>query len=236
MPLNILFLDPKRTGDFKAQPVWVPPPATNLSAEVRSFGYVPNPDQLCPGDLLLYSSHKPDWISARIVSTQKKAFPEQHARWHHAAMYIKDMWVCEAELFGVSYRRLFDDLDGITRIRVRRPDYAGLNGRTGISEEKIQFELVVNAMSRISVPYGYWKAWDLFRQAQSSFISPVVKYGQARSVICSELYAEAYLKATNELPVPNHPEIPTPAHLSSSTSFHEVAVGWRPIGDNYISV
>ncbi len=78
---------------------------------VREFGYVPDFDDWLPGDLLLFCSSRGSLIAQQIVSTQLKLnYAPDHARWHHAAVYIGDRYLCEARRGGNDGER--SDCDG----------------------------------------------------------------------------------------------------------------------------
>jgi hypothetical protein len=64
---------------------------------------------------------------------------------------------------------------------------------------------------------GFWKK-------QSGFA-----IANAKSVICSQLYADAYSRVTGRLVTPPIAGIPTPAALSASTAFDDVDLTWARI-------
>lgn len=212
---------------------WSAPPRVNLPPALWDFGFVPDPSQLQPGDLLLFHSTKPDRVSGWIIDVQKQGhFEEKHARWHHAAVYVHDFYICEAELTGVCYRPLFSDINKDTEILVRRPDYDALakaaeaiDGKEHSTDE-IRLALLINAMHRLGTPYGYWKALKMWWQSSKGLWGYHLGYGHAKSVICSELYAEAYMKAADRTIVPNYTSVAFPAHLSKTTNLRDVPVNW----------
>ena len=71
---------------------------------VRRFGYVPDFENWLPGDLLLFSTSRPTFSQRKIVETQLKLnYANADARWHHAAVYIGDRYLCEARSGGVRF-------------------------------------------------------------------------------------------------------------------------------------
>ena len=92
-------LDPDDVGSAR------PPDSSqphSLPYTVRHFGYVPDFHEWLPGDLLLFSTSRPNALQRRIVATQVGLnYAAQDARWHHAAVYIGDRYLCEARPGGV---------------------------------------------------------------------------------------------------------------------------------------
>ena len=73
-----------------------------LSQDVRKFGFYLDLKALLPGDLILVSNIKPKWTHKIINSVQESlGFNEEDARWHHAAVYLGNGDICEADTDGM---------------------------------------------------------------------------------------------------------------------------------------
>ena len=112
-------LDPENVG----QPAAVKSAPTQLPPDVRKFGYLPDFDLWQAGDLLLFSVIRPSFMQRQIIATQERErYAEEHARWHHAAVYIGDRYLCEAVPRGVRYHPVAEFV-GDRLIRARRGQY-----------------------------------------------------------------------------------------------------------------
>lgn len=69
-----------------------------ISDRVREFGFLVDDERLLPGDLLLFAPIQPTWDEKALIHFQRKAFPEKHAKWVHAAVYTGPHQTCEATL------------------------------------------------------------------------------------------------------------------------------------------
>ena len=89
-----LFLDPV---DTTITGLWTPPGPIPIA--LREFGRFPDTRLLRPGDLVLVSSLRPNWIERTIIGVQLKAgFAPSDARWHQAAIYLGYDRICELKM------------------------------------------------------------------------------------------------------------------------------------------
>lgn len=209
-------LDPKNKtvqGNWK--------PDGPLPRRVREFGRYPNFADWHPGDLLLfYKSEKPSLVSKLIIKAQESSFALEHARWHHAAVYVGDGFLCEANIFsGVQYRPIHDYV-GKHCIRVRRdPTLAPGEG----------FKLAVRALTHLRETYGVLTALGLGLKALRGFWRPTTLALDSQGVICSRLYALAYMAATGRIISDTDGRPILPADLSLTDNLLDVTVCWREI-------
>ena len=180
---------------------------------------------LLPGDLILTTSIAPNLIQRSIRAVQKKGgYPEEHARWEHAAMYIGKGVLCEATRKGVQ-RQMLSHYVGSHILRLRRAP--NLLPTT-------QHELAIQALSFQGYPYGYWEIVRLVKAAKLGFSNNTNATGRTSgypspAVICSELYADSYAKVTrNVIGNISGGEV-TPASLSIETTLQDVAMRWLAI-------
>jgi hypothetical protein len=199
---------------------WIPPGP--IPKALRDFGKFPNVDQWRPADLLLVASIAPDAAVRQIVSAQARGgYAPEDARWQHAAVYIGEGYVVEATLHGVRYAPIYPYL-GAHCLRLRRPLNLSDDDRWKIaiqasvrSNERYAMQSILRLL-RLSFE-GYWTR-------QRGF--PIT---HAKSVICSQLYTDAYSRVTGRLVTPPVAGIPTPAALSSSNAFEDVDLTWAII-------
>jgi hypothetical protein len=112
-----------------------------------AFGRYPNIDQWRPGDLLLFHiPEKTPLASKLIVKAQLANYALEHARWHHAAMYVGEGSLCEAHLIGGVQHNLINDYIGRHHIRVRRD--------MTLSDDD-RHRLAIRAMARLKESYGW---------------------------------------------------------------------------------
>ncbi len=194
-----------------------------LPKSVPDFGRYPNTNDWRRGDLILVSAVAPGIISRQIVAAQKQGgYDEAHARWHHAAAYAGDEYVCEATIAGVQYQPLFKYVGGHA-IRVLRDG-------TLTQEEGAQ--IVINMMARLRAWYSFINIAALAVQARGGFwIRPRAPQVHVRGAcICSGLYADAYSMVTGRLLLRSTPHgIIMPAALSVSTMLADVPLHWRQL-------
>ncbi len=199
---------------------WIPPGP--IPGALRAFGKYPNLDEWRPADLLLVASINLDSTARQIVSAQKRGgYAAEDSQWHHAAVYIGEGYVMEATLHGVRYAPIYPYLGG-HGLRLRRPIDLSDDDRW-----RIAIQACVRSNERYAVPAilrlfrlsfgGYWKRHRGFPLAH------------AKSVICSQLYADAYSRVTGRLVTPPLAGIPTPAALSASAAFKDVDLTWASI-------
>lgn len=213
-----LFLDPRNAA---AEAAGSYPPTTPLPPHVRQFGYVPDESLLLPGDLVLTSAINPSFGSRAIINVQTDGGHDpEDARWHHAAVYLGEMVVCEAQVWGgVRITSLYDYVGGhLLRFR-RDPNLSGDD----------RWKLVVHAMYRLSDPYSVWALVRLWFQSQIGFWHPYARYKSVEALVCSELYSKAYTLTTGKLLVRGTLGITIPAALSFTPLLTDMHVTWLRI-------
>lgn len=214
MPQSVL--DPKNKT---VQGKWKPDGP--LPRRVREFSRYPNLDDWLPGDLLLFrKSENPSRVSKLIVKAQESSFDLEHARWHHAAVYVGDGFLCEANIFpGVQYRPIHDYV-GKHCIRVRRdPTLAQGEG----------FKLAIRSLTRLRETYGILTAFGLGLKALRGFWHPTTLALDSQGVICSRLYELAYMAATGRIISDTGGRPIIPADLSLTDNLKDVSVYWLEI-------
>ena len=195
-------------------------PSGPIPPAVRKFGFLPDIRQCQSGDLLLFSACDPPWISRAIVKAQTRGgYAHFDASWHHAAVYVGQYVICEAQGRKVRISKLYDYV-GSHRILVRRD--SSLSSRSGM-------EIAMKAMEQTGNPYGFFSLLELGWQSLRGFWRPLQTLGEQRAVICSKLYADAYAQTTGKLLVSGKLGIPTPASLSLTNRLSDVNVNWRRI-------
>ena len=217
MPQRLL--DPRDTSSA-TQPTSVP---TTLPEDVREFGFIPDFKLWLPGDLLLFSAVKPNRAQRAIMKAQLRlGYAEEHAKWHHAAVYIGDLHLCEAVFRGVRYHPVTDIFLG-SRLRIRR--------NTQLTKEE-RFRIAIRALMRLSKPYDFWSV------TLSGFRSLNTAFGQAfsrelrvrgRAVICSQLYHEAYMEVTSQALSAVTDRDVFPADLSACGGLADVRAQWAKL-------
>lgn len=139
-----LVLDPRCTGS--ARPPNQSQPST-LPSAVRGFGFIPDFDAWLPGDLVLISKVAPNLVERQVVETQQRlGHAKPDAKWHHAAVYIGDRYLCEARPGGVRYHPVVESVDRNTLLRIRR--------NHDLTDAE-RFRVAIRALMRLSRPYSY---------------------------------------------------------------------------------
>lgn len=211
-----LFLDP---SNLNANSDWYP--SGPLPPAVREFGRYPNIDDWRPGDLLLF--HKPSRrsiSSTAIIKAQGRAFADEDARWHHAAVYVGDGHLCEATVWkGVIYSPIHNYFMSHW-IRVRRPDNL-------LAEQ--DFYIAINSLTRLTERYSKFRALKIGLRSIMGLWRPIPLSDESNAMICSALYQSAYISVTHRLAATAHGRPILPADLSQSGRFSDVAIHWRAI-------
>jgi hypothetical protein len=164
----------------------------------------------------------PDAAARQIVSAQTRGgYAPEDAQWQHAAVYIGEGYVMEATLRRVRYAPIYPYL-GEHRLRLRRP--------LDLSDDD-RWRIAIQASVRANERYGWQSILRLLRLSYDGYWIRQRGFplGQARSVICSQLYADAYSRVTRRLVSPPVAGIPTPAALSASPAFEDVDLSWAVI-------
>lgn len=212
-----LLLDPRETGrtsTARSAP-------TRLPHAVREFGHLPDFDLWRPGDALLFSSTRPGFMQRRIVRAQRRlGYAPEHARWHHAGIYLGDRYVCEAVPGGVRYRPVVEFVPDYL-IRARRG--RGLDGEQA-------FRVAMRAVMRLSKPYSHWRAIRAWLGSwNSGSLSPLDYRVRGHAVVCSQLFHDAYMEATGRTLVDRVDTTVLPAELSACEGLEDVPSAWSPL-------
>lgn len=213
-----VFLDPAMAASSATGTTEVTPP---FPQQLLHFGFFPEISALMPGDLMLFMAQKPQWVSRRIQEAQKRGgFQDYHARWHHAAVHIGKGYVVEAVAEGrVSYRQIYHYI-GTHCIRVRRDPRLSDGQR---------YELAIEALTMLRRRYSLAAIPRIFWHTLKGLWNTDIIDKSARPVICSQVYADAYMMTTNSLVIPGNPGYVIPAALSSSKVLQDVQIPWKKI-------
>lgn len=192
-----------------------------LPVSVRSFGRLPDAGALLPGDLLLFRAKNADFVGRRIEGAQRRGgFSADDSRWTHAAVYVGDHALCEARPFrGVGYSNFYSYIGG-HYIRARRDPSLTTDQR---------YRLAIEALTRLRRSYSILRIAWLARQSFVGYWSPVAPVVVAQRLVCSQLYADAYLAVTKTLVANTQTAIFTPAHLSATARLQDIPLGWVDI-------
>lgn len=193
-----------------------------LPPPVREFGFVPNLQQLLPGDLILSRSRSPGILDRAIVASQKKGFADADARWTHAAVFIGGDELVEAlPTKGIVLHSIYSYVPSeVMRVR-RMPD---------ISDSK-RHKIANYATKNLGKRYSVFNAMKL---GTDLFFRHLWNKDALRSnryiVICSQLYFDSILEIMKNRLDGCPTEFPTtPAHLSATSDLSDVAVDWLRI-------
>jgi len=221
--MSQIFLDPSKAANQPNLNSWIPKGPIPLS--LRKFGYCPNFDDWFPGDLVLVSAIKPDFIAKAIRSVQKKGgYANDDARWEHAAVHIGTGALCEANRKGVCLGHIFDYADSHL-IRIRRNPLFDKDKGWELAVEALKqkqknysynFSSIVNLL--LNSRNGFWQAENIKKNRFPK-----------RAVICSELYADSHVMVCSQaLGNLRSAEI-TPASLSIEKLLVDVKTNWVKI-------
>ena len=189
-----------------------------LPSAVRQFGYVPDFDEWLPGDLLLFSTSRPNLLQRQIVNTQVKLkYADEDARWRHAAVYIGDRYLCEARPGGVRYHPVVETISPYTMLRVRRD--------TALTQSQ-RFRLAIRALMRLSQPFSYGSVFRASFRPLNPRRFVLALRPRERALICSQLFHEAYMEATGSILVERADIAVVPAELSAIQAFQDVKTHW----------
>ena len=187
---------------------------------VREFGYLPDVRMWRPGDLLLLSAVKPNFMQQRIINTQRRTgYAEEHARWHHAAIYLGERYICEAVPSGVRYRPIEEFVPNYL-IRVRR------DHKLDIEQA---YSVAIRAIMRLSKSYSHWPAVRAWLRSWKPIVFSLDLRVRRRAIICSQLFHDAYMEATNRTLVERVDTIVLPAELSACSGLKDVKSAWAPL-------
>ena len=192
-----------------------------LPPSVRDFGFIPDFRIWKTGDLLLFFAAKMNFLQRAIVNAQERiGHAPEHAKWHHAAVYIGDRTLCEATFAGVRYQ-VISDVFLNTRIRIRRDPRLNMRERHRVA---------IRALIRLTKPYAYLSVLGSWRRLQrkSPSTAEISRDLPARgkACICSELYHEAYMAVTSQRLLADPDGIVYPAALSACERLDDIPVAW----------
>jgi hypothetical protein len=216
-------LDPDKTRGAKRHP---DPPSEQLPLSARNFGFIPELELLRPGDLLLVSEIHKSLISRVITGVQTKAgFDAWHAQWHHAAVYVGNNLVCEAQLGGVRTSSIFRYVGGTHRVRFRRDPHL---------DELASCQIALEAALRLKYGYNWRSVVQLLTQAEIGWSGGSGKPRQlnSRATICSQLYADAYGVVTGSTLDTRAEAGISPAHLSNNKVLTDFPVKWLSLASD----
>jgi len=185
-------------------------------------GKAPSVDRLEPGDILLFEELQPDYLQQAITRLQAERMASSHSVFTHVGIVIDRERFVEAELAGVQVSSLFDHCL-TSRIKVRRATHLDIVARTRVA---------LFAMCSLRQPYNHFYAirsglrdwWRRNIRAQDS------EKAHRKAVICSQLFADAFAEATDQLAVPGRVEHILPGDLSHSPVFKDIPMQWYPLG------
>lgn len=205
-----------------------------LPEEPRKWGRIIDLSALEPGDLLLFRQIDlaADTISSRIVQRQiDGGFPQRHAQWTHAAVYLGDGEnICEANFKvpgqrdGVALRSAYSYCDGNYAIRARRP-------RNMTPQQRLR--IAIGALTNLGKSYSFIQIVKFAKAANGGRFWNALARGPQRppqAFVCSTLYQDAYNFAFQGGGI-RLGTLCTPAHLSASADFenNEPALRWLEI-------
>jgi hypothetical protein len=215
------FLDPDTAKTQSPIEQWAP--NSPLPPALQKFGYFLDLRKLLPGDLILFSAQKPNFVQRRIRAVQTiGGFGPDHARWEHAAVYIGSGAVCEATGSGVGVGDLFTRIE-TSKIRVRR--------NPNLSNDE-RWMLVVHALKQKNYAYGMWSIATLIVGSRFGYWkhkSGPISFPH-RTYICSQLYGDSHVAASGTVLCLNQTGIATPAGLSMDTTLQDITAQPLPTG------
>lgn len=206
-------------------------PDMPLPPGILKAGYVPHLGDLQPGDLILTAPRSQFGSIARGISyvQGQGGYLPEHARWSHAAVYAGDMFLlCEATREGVKLGNLLHALCG-SMVRIRR----GVADGEFIQRE-VGWRTALYSVARLNQPYDYSHALQLGRLAMRTGFTeykpkPMKERREPEETICSELFQDAYWRATGVM-VQNRLSLESsPALLSATPLLKDVPCRWRKL-------
>ena len=199
--------------------------------EIRKVGHVLDLDSLQPGDLILSSPHsKSNPLTRGISYVQGEGgYLPQDARWTHAAVYLGEWFLtCEATRAGVGVGNLLDCMLH-SALRVRR----GWHNDQYLDREN-GWRTALFSATRLEDPYDLGHAGQLGKLAKAGGFAryqrkPPKDSGKPEATICSELFQDAYCRATGVLVQNCLSREVTPAFLSATAMLKDVPCCWRKL-------
>ena len=210
-----LVLDPR---DVSAVRGTVRSPPHEIPKELREFGYIPDFQTWCPGDLLLFCNCEPTYMQRGIQRTQSNLnYADEDSRWHHAAVYIGDLYLCEARPGRVRYHRVLDSINPHTLVRIRRDENL---------EDAERFRVAIRALMRLSMRYAYLSATRVLIRSLRRKRDMIGLLARQKAQLCSQLFHDAYAEVTESILVQRVDREILPADLSATEKLVDVAIRW----------
>jgi hypothetical protein len=189
-----------------------------LTPKIRQFGYIPNTQNLQPGDVVLVTGNN---LAAWLIRTaqERGGFHPDHARWTHAALYIGNGLIVEATPRGGVSVGQFVDMTFSREILVRRrlaaqPPFA--------TEQRLL--VAIQALTGLRAGYSLTSVPSLAWQAMRGVLW---RTSHVRGVtICSTVVRDAYTTAPHIDLVPGQTGVIWPADLSLTPELDDVVVNW----------
>jgi hypothetical protein len=205
-------------------------PDMALPRGILEAGYVPDISVLQPGDLILSALlSKFELVPSGISFAQGTGYSQRHSRWTHVAVYLGNQFlICEATRKGVKLGSLLHTvLDSVVRVRRGFNDGAFLDRESG-------WRTALFSVARLTEPYDYSHAGEIGRLAMMTGLSEYRRKSPKNperpdSTICSELFQDAYCRATGRLVQNQLSREVTPALLSASDMLEDVPCRWRKL-------
>lgn len=173
---------------------------------------------------MLVSQVRPPFISRAIQAVQSKAgFDRKDSEWHHAAVWVGNDLLCEAQGGGVRTRSIYDYCAGTHRLRFRRsPLLSDLESALLALEAALKIRYGYNRRAIVQLLLQANTGWGRVTGDKPRPLSP-------RATICSQLYADAYGLITRRT-LDNQAVLGvTPAHLSANKSLEDIDMQWYAI-------
>lgn len=170
----------------------------------------------------MFSAVAPGRVQRSIKKFQKlNGYHEDHARWHHAAVYIGNYLICEATRTGVKHAEVFDYV-GNSLIRVRRD--------TALSSEQSS-QIAINALLRLRSSYSFSAVLKLWWQCKRGSCNKryIPRVPSPLAVICSQLYGDAHMAVSGKALDKDANQPITPASLSETTLLQDIKTSWLNI-------
>jgi hypothetical protein len=192
---------------------------TQLRPKTRKFGLVPDWGRCQPGDLILSCSISPDCIERGISVAQRRAgFAADNSRWTHAAVYLYEDFIAEADPWaGVRTRSLYSDVP-TSLFLIRR--------RNSLTIEE-RYRIALCAQRMLGARYGLLAA---FSAGLRALVSPMWNRPwfarKRRAVICSQVFYDAHATITRHFLADCEAYPLYPANLSATPDLVDVSVPW----------
>jgi hypothetical protein len=187
-------------------------------------GAAPVPLGLQQGDVILTSPITPSMVDGVIFSAQQLVYPLDDAAWTHAAIYVGNGMVVDAQPVHNVAVRTFQNLIAGCHFRVLRLQGIG---------PQMQWD-VCHAALGLQGKYGYLAAITdgLIQNAPlpshwKQLVATVASSARGRDhFYCSQLVNEAYVAAAQVSVVSGRSYVPLPAAFSASGLFADMQVRW----------